>query len=83
MDTAKSNYDILISKLDRFVRKYYTNQLIRGALVWTGLILAVFLLYSLLEHAYFFDTAVRKFFFFSFFAVALGGGLFWIIRGVE
>ena len=37
----QDNYQLLIEKLDQFIRKYYVNQLIRGSLYATGLILAL------------------------------------------
>lgn len=46
----RSDYDLLISKLDAFIRKYYKDRLIRGALYSVGLLVAVFLAVALLEH---------------------------------
>jgi hypothetical protein len=43
------NYTELLQKLERFTRKYYTNQLIRGGLYFTALVAASFLLIVLLE----------------------------------
>ncbi|MFT7452862.1 MAG: hypothetical protein ACI9VN_003598, partial [Patescibacteria group bacterium] len=76
---AKDNYQILIKKLDQFTRKFYINQLIRGALYSVGLILGLFLLMNLLEHQFFFGTSGRKVLFFSFVgisAIALIGWVF-------
>jgi hypothetical protein len=63
---GKDNYQLLIEKLDRFTRKYYINQLIRGSLYSVALILAIFILFNVLEHFFYFDTTVRKIFFYSF-----------------
>ena len=38
----QDNYTLLIQKLDQFTRKYYINQVIRGVLYSTGLILLLF-----------------------------------------
>ena len=62
----QSNYLSLIQKLDQFIRKYYLNQLIKGSLISIGLILGVFLAMSIMEHFFYFDTGVRKLFFFAF-----------------
>jgi hypothetical protein len=73
---TKDNYRLLIEKLDQFIRKYYINQLIRGALYSIGLILLLFLVISVLEYYYYFSSGIRKAMFFSFVgisAVALGG----------
>ncbi len=64
---VKDNYQLLIEKLDRFTRKYYINQLIRGSLYSVALILATFILFNILEYYFYFDTTVRKIFFYSFF----------------
>ena len=44
---VKDNYQLLIEKLDRFTRKYYINQLIRGSLYSVALILALFIVLKL------------------------------------
>ena len=75
-----SNYEVLIDKLDQFTRKYYVNQLIRGSLYWLALAGAMFLVYNLLEHNYYFGMGVRKFMFFSFIAVSAAGLGFWVAR---
>jgi len=38
MANQKDNYQLLITKLDQFIRKFYVNQLIRGGLYtdWLG-----------------------------------------------
>ncbi|MGB0390514.1 MAG: hypothetical protein ACPGD5_03020 [Salibacteraceae bacterium] len=61
-----TNYIALIDKLDAFIRKYYTNRLIKGSLYSTGLVAGFFLLMVLLESAGRFGTQVRTAFFFSF-----------------
>ncbi len=71
MVNQAGSYDLLIQKLDRFIRKFYLNQLIRGLLYSTGFIIGLFLLFSLLENYFYFDKAVRKLIFFGFIAFAL------------
>lgn len=66
MSEIGTNYQILIGKLDEFIRKYYKNQLIRGALYGTGLLLGFFLLVAVLEYFGHFDTTVRTVLFYSF-----------------
>ncbi len=72
------NYSELINKLDQFIRKFYLNQLIRGSLYFTGLILFLFLLFNVLEYNINFGTAGRKLMFFSFIATSIIGLLYWI-----
>jgi hypothetical protein len=59
-------YTTLISKLDEFIRKYYKNQLIRGLLYTTAIVLTGYLTISLLEYFAHFDTIVRTVLFWSF-----------------
>jgi len=78
------NYQLLIRKLDEFIRKYYLNQLIRGSLYSLALILVLFLGFNFLEHYFYFDAAVRKVLFFSFLAVSLGSLGYWMgVPGVR
>ena len=67
--TPSGNYYTLIQKLDAFTRRFYLNKLIRGSLITTATILAVFLLYALLEHQFYFGTGTRKLLLFSFIAI--------------
>jgi hypothetical protein len=65
------NYSILIDKLDAFIRKYYTNLLIRGILYSIALLGAFFLILALLESVAWFSPAVRTALFYSYVAAAL------------
>jgi len=62
----KDNYSLLIEKLDEFIRKYYVNQLLRGALYTVGAVLGLFILLNLLEYYFYFDTGVRTAMLWSF-----------------
>ena len=73
-----NNYQLLINKLDQFIRKFYINKLIRGTLYSIGLILFLFLMVSLLEYYYYFSTDVRKLMFFSFIGVSLIALTAWV-----
>jgi hypothetical protein len=73
MQQAGNNYQLLIQKLDAFIRRFYVNQLLRGLIYAGATIIAYFLLINLLEHFVFFSTAGRKVLFYSF--VLLGAGI--------
>jgi len=75
---SKGNYQLLIEKLDQFIRKYYANQLIRGVLYTLALILVLFLSMNFLEHYFFFDTGMRKALFFSFVGMSALATIAWI-----
>ena len=79
MANSKNNYQLLIGKLDKFIRKYYLNQLIRGFLYFTALALILFLGMNFLEHFFYFGTSTRKAMFYSFLGVSSLSLIFWIL----
>lgn len=68
MVQGSSSYRSLIEKLDKFIRKYYTNQVIRGAIFSLVYILAFFLAINLIEYYFYLPPYGRKLMFFGFFA---------------
>src|ERR1035437_3589527 len=62
----KSDYHILLEKLDEVIRKYYKNQLIRGLLYSTGVVLAFYLTVAVTEYYGHFDTTFRTILFYLF-----------------
>ncbi len=68
--SAQSNYQLLIEKLDRFIRRYYLNQLIRGSLYSIGLLGGLFIAFSVAEYYFYFPSEVRKLLFWSYVVVA-------------
>lgn len=63
--------NILIQKLDEFIRKYYKNLLIKGALYSLALLIGAFLTVVLLNYFGEFNTTARTIFFFSFLALTI------------
>jgi hypothetical protein len=59
-------YQSLIENLDRFIRKYYTNQAIRGGIFSLIYVLGFFLAINLLEYYLYLSPLLRKVLFFSF-----------------
>ena len=78
MAASKDNYQVLIEKLDRFTRKFYINQLIRGVLYAFALILAMFILLNVLEYNFYFSKGVRKGLFYSFLGISALSMIFWV-----
>lgn len=70
MNMQRDNYTLLIEKLDGFIRKYYINQLLRGALYTVGAVLGLFILLNVAEYFLYFGTGVRT-------------GLLWGFLGVS
>ena len=74
----QDNYQLLIQKLDAFIRKYYKNQFVKGAIYAFTLSLAFYLLVTTLEYVGHFSTTLRTVLFYSF----IGGILFILGRFV-
>lgn len=60
------NHSQMRSKLDEFIRKYYFNRFLQGALIAFGGLIVFFLFASLLEYFGHFGTNVRTVLFYSF-----------------
>jgi hypothetical protein len=60
--------NIIIQKLDEFIRKYYKNQLLKGLLYTVGLVLLFYIGLSTLEYYAEFNTTIRTILFYSFIA---------------
>src|ERR1700759_3238692 len=78
-NSIAENYELLIRKLDEFIRKFYTNQLIRGAIYFSTVILASFLLLDVLEYFYYFNSATRIVLLGGFILAILLLGLIWLV----
>ncbi len=65
------NYNILITKLDSFIRKYYKNQIIRGGIYTTAALLIFFLIITLIEYFGWFNSATRTVFFYLYLIISV------------
>ncbi len=82
MGQTNNNYGILVNKLDQFIRKFYLNRLIKGALYFLAVVLVLFLTVNFLEHNFYFDSSIRKIFFFAFLAIS-GVALYgWVLKPI-
>jgi hypothetical protein len=79
MANSTNNYQLLISNLDKFIRKFYVNQLIRGFLYFFALVLVLFLGMNFLEHFFYFGSATRKVMFYSFMGVSAVSFVGWVL----
>lgn len=61
-----SNYSFLIQKLNAFIKKFYLNELLRGAIYFVALLLASLLVFSTLEYFGNFGTGTRLVLFWVF-----------------
>ena len=71
----KDTYNILIAKLDEFIRKYYRNLLIRGGIFFLALMVVFFLVVILLEYFGRFNTMTRAVIFYAY--IAINGLVLW------
>lgn len=66
-----STFKIIQEKLETFITKYYTNELIRGILLFLAIGLFYFLLTLLVEYFFWLSSTWRKFLFWSFLFIEL------------
>tara|TARA_R110000737_G_scaffold33607_1_gene51912 strand:+ start:11821 stop:15180 length:3360 start_codon:yes stop_codon:yes gene_type:complete len=66
-----SAFDRLIQQIDSFIRKYYKNEIIKGLILFIGVLLGSFLLVTFLEYIGRFNSYVRGVLFFGFIGVNL------------
>ncbi|MFH1321041.1 MAG: hypothetical protein ABII90_10360 [Bacteroidota bacterium] len=66
MQHKTTNYQLLINKLDEFIRKYYKNQLIKGGIYSIGIVLLFYIAVTALEYFAHYGMAVRTILFYSF-----------------
>ncbi len=64
-------YDDVLNQVDRFIKKYYRNEMLKGSIWVLGTLLLSLLLVSGLEYIGRFNGYVRAFLFFSFLAINL------------
>ncbi len=75
--------DRLLHQLQDFKRKFYRNMLLRGSIFAVGLLLCVYIAYSLLEYMFYFPAFVRAFLLFSFVALVVYTFIRWIVLPVS
>ncbi len=63
--------DSILNSLDRFIRKYYKNRMIKGILYALALLLSLFLIIVLLEYFGYFGTTVRAVLFWLYLVVSI------------
>ncbi|NTW34209.1 MAG: hypothetical protein HGB12_16595, partial [Bacteroidetes bacterium] len=73
------NYNILINKLDEFIRKYYKNLLIRGGIYCIGAVLLFYIIIALFEYFGHFGIVTRSVMFYAFMLVNLSLIIYYFI----
>ena len=73
-----SNYDLLIGKMDEFIRKYYLNKLLRGLIFLGAALFFSYLVITFSEYYGHFNTTFRSIIFYAF--ILLNLSLFgWLV----
>ena len=63
------DFNILLQKLNRFIRKYYKNQMIKGVILSLSIVLVLFLVVDAVEYVAWTGTLARTVIFYTFLAV--------------
>ena len=79
MQGREDNYTLLLRKLDSFIKKYYTNKILKGGLLFLSISLLAFLVFNLLESQFYFSSGVRKLFFYGYLISMVGLLVYWVI----
>ena len=66
------NYDLLIAKIDTFIRKYYLNNLLRGLIFLGAGLFSAFVIITVSEYYADFNSSFRTFLFYFFILLNLG-----------
>ena len=69
---SSENYDLLIGKIDTFIRKYYLNNLLRGLIFLGAGIFSAYVVITVSEYYGNFNTTFRSFLFYFFILLNLG-----------
>ncbi|HTE01024.1 MAG TPA: DUF4175 family protein [Mucilaginibacter sp.] len=69
---SSENYELLIGKIDTFIRKYYFNNLLRGLIFLGAGLFSAYVVITVSEYFWNFNTAFRTFLFYFFILLNLG-----------
>ncbi len=74
-----NSFSALLQQIDEYRKRYFLNQLLKGGLIFTALLLSLFLLVNTAEFFGRFSSGIRAGLFFGFIAFLLVGVYRWII----
>ncbi|WP_339634996.1 DUF4175 family protein, partial [Bizionia echini] len=67
-----THFNIILQKLEAFVRRYYSNELIKGSILFFAIGFLYFLLTLFIEYVFWLNTTSRTILFWVFIAVEIG-----------
>ncbi len=74
------SYQILIGKLDHFIKRYYLYEILKGIFMSIAMLLFIWLIESLIEYYNYTSVTFRKFFFFSTVLIIVFLFVYYILR---
>lgn len=74
------NYELLVSKINEFIRKFYLNKLLRGSIYAAALILGLYVLLFITVYYTHPAVSVKTFLFFAFIIVVAAACGFWVLK---
>ncbi|MGC9332249.1 MAG: DUF4175 family protein, partial [Bacteroidales bacterium] len=74
------DFDILISKLDAFIRRYYVTRILRGIFITAAIVGTYYLIIALLEYVGYFSVLARTVIFYISLGLISGVFIWFIIR---
>src|SRR5574344_474750 len=74
-----NNQEFINRKIKEFVRKYYLNKLLKGAILFILITLLVFIVYAVMEYFSYFSSTVRTILFYSYLALFATTFVFYIL----
>ncbi len=66
-----TNLELLFTKLDKFIKKYYLNQMLRGTIIAATVIFFSFILLTVLHYFNYYPVKVKTIIFYVYLAVAI------------
>lgn len=69
--SSLSHFNVIQSKLEQFIRRYYTNELLKGAILFFAIGLLYFIFTLLIEYVLWLNTTLRTLLFWLFVVVEL------------
>ena len=75
----RNEYDILISKLDSFIKKFYKIQFIKGVIISLFIFLILFFIVSFFEYIFHFSKLFRKYIFISVQLIVIVSLIYYVV----
>ncbi len=75
----QNEFDILLTRINAFIRKFYKNRLIKGLILFTGSLLALYLFIDFIEYFAWLGKTGREILFFGFILLSVFSLIYWVL----